>query len=462
MCAELLDVQLGSTVYDPACGTGGFLVAAFDRMMQQATSPVAQKEVRASLGGFDTNPTVWALAILNMFSRGDGKSRVVYGSCFEHRGAVLDYDYALLNPPFSQEGEPETDFIDHALNAVRAGGRVAVVLKTSVMVDPALHSWRSALVAEHHIEAVLTLPLELFYPTSSPTVVLVVKAHSPERNRGTFVARIENDGFTISKKRRIPVAGSQIESVVDLFKEYQGRGLAATVPNLATVVEREAVLNGDEVCAERWLPSAPFGQREYNHHRVETFRQLALAIAHYTEVTDELHGDFEGALAAGRSAAERPQCRSTLGEWFTIANGRSGSRKSYAPGRVPYVSSGDSYNGIVAFVEAPTDEVYDTACVTVSAFGQACVQPWRFCARGNGGSAVRVLRPKFEMTLAELIWIVGQINAQRWRFHYGRMAIKARLSLLGVDPPPARLPELQPIREKLLQFSTGWHRLIAV
>ncbi len=459
MCAELLDIQLGYTVYDPACGTGGFLVAAFDRMMQQATTPTARDQARVSLAGFDTNPTVWALATLNMFFRGDGKSKITYGNCFEQEDLAPQFDYALLNPPFSQEDEPETDFVDHALAAVRAGGRVAVVLKTSVVVDPKLATWRANLVAHHHVEAALTLPLELFYPTSSPTVVLMVKAHTPQRSIGTLVARVENDGFEISKKRRIPVEGSQIDNIVCSFHQYARGNHLDTVPNFLTVVSRDDIVNGDEICAERWLPSNDFGLDEYETHRSKTFQQLALAIANYMAVTDELLEDFEGLLCQ-ESQTHRPVNPTPLAEWFTVSGGRSTGLKNYAPGSIPYVSSGDSYNGIVGFVEAPTDELYTSACVTVSAFGRACIQPWRFCARGNGGSAVRVLKPKFALSLSELVWFVGQINAQRWRFHYGRMAIGARLKMLVVNPPPPTLPLMRPLKDTVLSFKTGLFELI--
>ena len=143
MCADLVSVELGHTIYDPACGTGGFLVAAFDKMIAQATTKTSKGRVRKSLYGFDTNPTVWSLAVLNMFFRGDGKSNIVHRNCFDSKNGNLEqFDRALLNPPFSQEGEPETDFVDHALKSVKPGGRVAVVVKTSVLVDPSLKLWR--------------------------------------------------------------------------------------------------------------------------------------------------------------------------------------------------------------------------------------------------------------------------------------------------------------------------------
>lgn len=460
-CAELIDVDLGNTIYDPACGTGGFLVAAFDRMMRRATTSVAQKTVKESLYGFDTNATVWALAVLNMFFRGDGKSHIVNESCFDDGPIKKDgFDRALLKPPFSQEGEPETDFIDHALKFVKPGGRVAVVVKTSVMVDPDLRKWREALVSTHHVEAVITLPLELFYPTAVPTVILAVKAHAPNKQRGTFLARVSNDGFEISKKRRVPVVGDQLPYVLKLFRQYERKGQVDTIPNLAMVIDREQILNGEEICAEQWLPSGEFSLVQYEKSRRDTLKQLSLTVANYPDVVDELIEGYEEALKKGSNEG-RPNRRTTLSRWFTIKNGKSSGSKTYPVGVIPYVSSGEGYSGIIDFRETPEEEIYTEPCVSVSCFGPANIQPWRFAARGNGGSSVRILKPKFPLTVPELLWFAGQVNFQRWRYHFGRMALPSRLGRLEVEPPPNNLPALAPIKEKLLAFRRDLESLIA-
>ncbi len=74
--------------------------------------------VRESLYGFDTNPTVWSLSALNMFFRRDGKSHIENVSCFEdssQESVKNKFTKALLNPPFSQDEEPERDFISLAM-----------------------------------------------------------------------------------------------------------------------------------------------------------------------------------------------------------------------------------------------------------------------------------------------------------------------------------------------------------
>lgn len=455
-CADLVGVKLGMKTYDPAAGTGGFLVAAFDRMMREATTPAAKVLVKESLYGCDTNATVWALAVLNMFFRGDGKSHIEFKSCFEDAQDVeRRFERILLNPPYSQEEEPETDFINHSLNSLQPGGELVVVVKASVLVDDDLQAWRKAIVENHRVLGVLSLPLDLFYPTSVPTVILLVRAHTPDPKGLTFLARIQNDGFDILKKRRVPIPGSQLDDILKLYREFLRTGTLGTIPGLACTVGASQIADGEEVCAEQWLPSAPFAVANYGYWRDQAVRQMSLAVVNHPEVVDELIGGYEGLLADAGPPAGRPTTRAPLSKWFDVTSGRSTGSSNYPGGGIPYVSSGDSYNSIADLVQPPEDEIYDTPRISITGFGQACIQPWRFCARGNGGSAVRVLAPKFSMTLAELFWFVGQINAQRWRFNYGRMAIISRLKRLEVEPPPLALPGDTGLEERLCRFYDG-------
>jgi type I restriction-modification system DNA methylase subunit len=237
-CVELTGVTPADRVLDIACGTGGFLISAFDRMMSQAgNSPRAVAKVKRSLYGFDTNPTVWALAMLNMFFRGDGKSQIVCGSCFDQaaRDSVREkFTRAYLNPPFSQEHEPERDFIDAALDALEPGGELAVVVKAGIFADDEHTAWRDELCRRHTPVAVISLPEDLFYPTAAPTSILIARAHHPLAADGrVLMARIWNDGFEKLKSRRVVCAGSQLPEIADALNRV-GRGLDPDTP-LATV-----------------------------------------------------------------------------------------------------------------------------------------------------------------------------------------------------------------------------------
>jgi hypothetical protein len=112
-------------------------------------------------------------------------------------------------------------------------------------------------------------------------------------------------------------------------------------------------------------------------------------------------------------------------------------------------------------VEEEEAELFEHGAITVTAFGQACIQPWPFIARGNGGSSVRVLIPRYRMSFADLLWFTAQINAQKWRFFYARMAIKSRIERLFVTSPPDRNANtgldigknVRDLRDKLAELS---------
>ncbi|MCX6343992.1 MAG: N-6 DNA methylase [Armatimonadetes bacterium] len=434
-CADLIEVNVGHRVYDPACGTGGFLVAAYDRMMRSATTPMAIQSVKDALYGYDTNSTVWALSVLNMIFRGDGKSHIALGSCFDHIDSTRgQFDRAMLNPPFSQEEEPEIDFIDHALRSLKPGGQLAVVLPSGILADEEHKEWRSEIIRNHQVLASVTMPPDLFYPTAAATSILVVQANTPSKQVGVLMARIENDGYTISKNKRVQVQGSQIPSVLQTFADFQDSNSISDVPGIICTVSTDELVSGAELCTENWLPSATLDTDSFGHLVTVSLRQMCLAAIHYPVSVDSVLSDFSEQLTAIEADIDKPAVDVPLNQVFKVSMGKSAGISNYPEGPVPYVSSGDAYNSIVGLIECPPEELIDYPCITVTAFGQACIQPWRFAARGNGGSAVRVLEPRFPMSNSELLWYIAQINSQRWRFHYGRMAIISRLQRLIIAP----------------------------
>jgi hypothetical protein len=433
--AEISNVELGMQVYDPACGTGGFLVAAFDRMMVNATTARAKRTAKGSLYGYDTNATVWALSLLNMIFRGDGKSNIVYDSCFHHSEENENrFNRVLLNPPFHQDDEPETAFVDHALNSLVAGGELVAVVPTGVLADNAHIRWRENLVTNHSVLATISMPVDLFYPTGAPTSLLVVAAHVPQHFTTTFMAKVHNDGYTISKNRRIPTEGSQLPEIAILLQNHRIHQFLNDIPGIACRVPREHLINGTELCAELWLPQQQMVLNEFRSYLNDILQQLCLGLVNYPIIIDGLIEDYAEQLATIGDDVERPTIRTTIGEVFEISQAKSIGKINYPDGIIPFVSSSDSFNSIVGLVNPPPEELYDSPVITVTGFGRACIQPWKFCARGNGGSSVRILTPKFSMTIPELLWYVSQINYQQWRHHYGRMAIQSRMNTLKIDP----------------------------
>ena len=440
-CAELIDAKSTDRVIDIACGTGGFLVAAFDKMMAGAHGPKAIQKVKRDLYGFDTNPTIWALATLNMFFRGDGKSHIENKSCLdqESKDAVADgFQKAFLNPPFSQEGEPERDFIDASMDALVPEGLIAVVVKAGIFADDDNKAWRREFTRNHTILGMISLPEDLFYPTAAPTSILLARAHiSQSGDDKVLMARISNDGFEKLKGRRVAIEGSQLLMTEVAFNAAM-KGEEVENENSITITA-DCLLGGNEWSPQQWLPQPIESEEKLKRYeddiRFSIYRAVT-AIPELADVVLDNFGEDWEHLPVYPTGKIQPLC-----EFFDVLNGRSSGEKNYIEGSIPYISSGDLTNSIIRLVDSEENEVFEGGAITVTAFGQAYVQPWSFMARGNGGSSVRVLIPKYEMSFNDLVWFASQINVQRWRFFYGRMAIKSRLIRLDVMSPPLKLQD---------------------
>ncbi|MDR1913422.1 MAG: SAM-dependent methyltransferase [Clostridiales bacterium] len=441
LCVDLIGARMSDKVIDIASGTGGFLVSAFDKMMSTAKGPKAIEKVKQSLYGFDTNPTVWALATLNMFFRGDGKSHIENGDCFDeqNRQSVKgNFTRAFLNPPFSQENEPERDFIDAAMDALEPGGLLACVVKAGIFADSDNAIWRSSFIKKHTLVGVISLPEDLFYPTAAPTSILIAKAHIPMDNGdGVFMGRIWNDGFAKLKGKRVQCDGSQIPDVIRCFNKFQKK--VNFVSPIATVIKAESVLDGQEFSPQQWLEQPHISEEELQIVKKAVLMSIFQTVTAIPEIADEVLESFPDVDTTLKNVPLN--ITKPVSYFFEVYNGKSSGEKNYTVGNCPYISSGDIFNSVIRLVSEEQEEMFGLGGITVTAFGQAYVQPWRFMARGNGGSSVRVLIPKFKMSLNELCWFAAQINIQRWRFFYGRMAIKSRLSNLVISSPEKDLPD---------------------
>jgi type I restriction-modification system DNA methylase subunit len=462
-CVELIEARLGDRVIDIASGTGGFLVAAFDKMMSSAKGPKAIEKIKQSMYGFDTNPTVWALATLNMFFRGDGKSHIENGSCFEKKNIKSikgQFSRAFLNPPFSQEGEPERDFIDAALNSLEPGGLLAVVVKAGIFADDDNAAWRASFIKNHTLLGVISLPEELFYPTAAPTSIMIAKAHIPQDKKDdVYMGRIWNDGYDKLKGKRIETSGSQLPEIARTFELFkQGKKFNS---DCATIIKGSQILDGQEFSPQQWLPQPKISNNDLAINEQKLILSMFRAISTIPELADEVLDDFT------EDWAELPKYPlnklGEVSEFFYVLNGKSSGEKNYSEGNCPYISSGDTLNSIIRLVSEEDDELFPNGAVTVTAFGQAYVQPWRFMARGNGGSSVRVLIPKYRMSVNELLWFASQINAQKWRFFYGRMAIKSRLERLFINSPQKEIVDTgETLSERINLFKAKLFELSAL
>lgn len=227
--ADVLRICADDLVYDPACGTGGFLVAAYDRVRLLEPERIEMFK-KHKIFGVEQQANVAALAIVNMIFRGDGKNNIINGDCLSinlnrkirNKEVSAEYQAAegdrkpvtkvLMNPPFAlkRDDEQETTFIDHALNQMAEGGLLLCVVPVSVMYASGReYLWRKRLLERNSLAAVISLPNDLFYPQASvePVIVVIKKGIPHEQAQTCLYVRVQNDGFMKLKKRRLPHGG---------------------------------------------------------------------------------------------------------------------------------------------------------------------------------------------------------------------------------------------------------------
>jgi len=219
---EILNVNSNDFIFDPTCGTGGFLVSAFDYVKSNSNPNQIGKFKEKNIFGIEQEPEVVALAIVNMIFRGDGKNNIIEGNCFQkHLVAIRDTakyvaEYTrneqiitkvLMNPPFALKSsdEKEYKFVDYALKEMQDGGLLFSVLPYSCMVKSGSYlEWRKRLLRENTLLSVVTFPEDLFYPIGVHTVGIFVKKGIPHpRNKKVLWIRALNDGFLKKKGKRL-------------------------------------------------------------------------------------------------------------------------------------------------------------------------------------------------------------------------------------------------------------------
>lgn len=202
---ELANVNKCSKVIDPTCGSGSFLVSALNKMIKNANHDEIIEIKNNSLYGIEINTDLYTLSLTNMIVRGDGKSNIENGDCFnqeiKEQMKSKNINVGLINPPYAQK-DCELKFINNMLDMLVVGGIGVAIVPLSSAIGTKFLSERESLMSKHTLKAVLTMPDDLFYPTASTnTCIMVWEAGNPHNSdNNTFFGYFKDDGFVKKKK----------------------------------------------------------------------------------------------------------------------------------------------------------------------------------------------------------------------------------------------------------------------
>lgn len=207
---ELVDLKPTDVVFDPCCGTAGFLIAAMQNMLNKTSDANQKKNIRQNqLHGVELRPNMFTIATTNMILRGDGKSNLINDDFLKQDSNKLQLKQAtigMMNPPYSQGSKSnpnlyEIAFTEHLLNSLAVGAKCIVIVPQSTMTGKSKEekSIKENILKHHTLEGVITLSKDTFYGVGTmPCIGVFTAGEAHPNNKICKFINFEDDGYKVS------------------------------------------------------------------------------------------------------------------------------------------------------------------------------------------------------------------------------------------------------------------------
>ncbi len=246
MMVEITAPQKNESILDPACGTAGFLISAYnyikkhnqDKNGKSTLTADDKRRMMNNFAGYDISPDMVRLSRVNMYLHGFSNPNISeYDTLTSLEKWNDTYDVIFANPPFmTPKGgitphnryqvsakRAEVLFVDYIAEHLNPTGRAAIIVPEGIVFQSqtAYKELRKMLVGDNYLYGVISLPAGVFNPYSGvkTSILLIDRTIAKQRNNILF-AKLNNDGFDLGAQRR-EIKGSEIPDVINIFKDYQ-------------------------------------------------------------------------------------------------------------------------------------------------------------------------------------------------------------------------------------------------
>ena len=317
MMVELLDPKEGESIYDPACGTGGMLLAAVDHVKRNGGDP---RTFFGKIYGQEKNLTTSSVARMNLVLHGIEDFQIARDDTLREpaftdgAGGLATFDCVIANPPFSLEewgrevwendpwgraqyglppdGYGDYAFVQHMVASMAQGGssRMAVILPQGALSRKGAEgAIREALLGDDMIEAVIGLAENLFYGATLAACVVILRRKKPAERRNKVLVI---DAARLFRKGRAqnfldPEHGEQLVKWFQAFDNVQ---------------DRVKVVSLDEIKHEGWT--------------LNISRYVVPPIGEDIPPLPEAVAAFKEALTKARAAENHLRTELTEGGWL--------------------------------------------------------------------------------------------------------------------------------------------------
>jgi type I restriction enzyme M protein len=269
MMIELVAPDIGQTICDPACGTAGFLICAYEHILRKYTTNdiiqldedgtahnlVGDKIVekshwnllkRDTFYGYDFDTTMIRIGLMNMILHGIERPNINYADTLSKKfEQKAQYDVVFANPPFAgsidksdisdsfkiDTTKTELLFLELFYNLLRVGGKASVIVPNGVLFGSsnAHVQARKMLLEKCQLEAVISMPSGVFQPYSGVGTAVLVFTKGGKTENVWFYEMLK-DGYSLDQKRDKIDGRGDIPDVIEKFKERQQSEQSILVP----------------------------------------------------------------------------------------------------------------------------------------------------------------------------------------------------------------------------------------
>lgn len=254
---ELVDPQLGHRIADPACGTGGFLLGAYQYMITQldkekdkkqpdedgfirsSRSALLTEDVKEILGkslyGYDIDQTMVRLGLMNLMMHGIDSPQIDYKDTLSKSYTEnAQYKIVLANPPFTgnidkgdineelalKTTKTELLFIERIYNLLEMGGTAGIVVPQGVLfgTGTAFVDARKLMIEKSELKAVITAPSGVFKPYAGVSTALLIFTKGGTTENVWFYD-MESDGYSLDDKRTKQDGYGDLQDIVQKYKQ---------------------------------------------------------------------------------------------------------------------------------------------------------------------------------------------------------------------------------------------------
>ena len=260
LLVDLVEPKYGNKIADPACGTGGFLLGAYqyilttfdqdkkyaekdnDGFIRSATSTLLTEErkqvIASSLRGYDIDVTMVRLGLMNLMMHGIDDPNIDYTDTLsksfqKYSDEQGSYDVVLANPPFTgnlNKGEiddtltlsttkTELLFIDRIYSMLRGGGTAGIIIPQGVLFGSAnaFVEARKIMIENSQLKAVITMPSGVFKPYAGVATAILIFTKGGETDK-IFFYDMQSDGYSLDDKRAKQEGYGDLQNIITEYK----------------------------------------------------------------------------------------------------------------------------------------------------------------------------------------------------------------------------------------------------